>query len=54
MLTLVDINSNDLLHYPVIASVNKCGRIYNTTDGSYAWVVCASNKVENINIKVFN
>ena len=51
--TLVDINSNETPFYPFAASVNKCGIICKTSDESYARV-CVSNKVEHMNVKLFN
>ena len=51
--TFVGINSNETLFYQFTGSVNKCGIICNTIDESYAQV-CVPNKVEDVNVKVFN
>ena len=45
---LVNINSNELLYYPFIVSVNKCGESSNALSNPYARV-CVPDKVENIN-----
>ena len=34
--TLVNVNSNKPLYYPITATVNKYGRSYNTIDDPYA------------------
>ena len=39
--------------YPFTVSVNKCGGSCNTVDDVYDRV-CVSNKVKNMNVKVFN
>ena len=39
--------------YPFTVSVNKCGGSCNTVDDVYDQV-CVSNKVKNMNVKVFN
>ena len=51
--TLVNINSNQPLYYPFTVTVNKCGGVFNTIIGPYAWV-CGPNKVKNMNVKIFN
>ena len=50
---LVNVNSNKLLHYLVTVSVNKSGGNCNSIYDPYAQV-CASDKMKNMNIKVFN
>ena len=50
---LVDINSNGTLFYLFTLSVNKSGGSCNTIDDPYAGL-CVSNKVKNMNVKVFN
>ena len=50
---LVHINSNQTFFYPFAANVNKCGRNCNNIDDPYG-PVCVTNKVKNINLKVFN
>ena len=49
---IVDMNSNETLFYSFTVSVNKSGRSCNTINDPYA-PVCVSNKVKNINAKVF-
>ena len=51
--TLVDINSDEILFYPFTVSINKWGGSCNAIDDPYAWV-CVSNKVKNVNAKIFN
>ena len=51
--TLVNRNSDEPLYYQFTVSVNKCDESYNTIDGPYARV-CVLNKVESMNLKVFN
>ena len=46
-------NSNETLFYPFTVSVNKCGESCTNIDDLYARV-CVSNKVKNMNVKVFN
>ena len=47
------INSYETLFYPFSVSVNKYGGSCNTIDCLYTRV-CVSNKVKNINAKLFN
>ena len=42
-----------LVFYPFTTSVDKCGGSCDTIDDPYA-EDCVSNKVKNMNIKVFN
>ena len=51
--TLVNINFNEPLNYPFTVSVSICGGSYNTIEDSYS-LVHVPNKVENMNIKIFN
>ena len=46
-------NSNETLFYPFTVSVNKCGESCTNIDDLYARG-CVSNKVKNMNVKVFN
>ena len=48
--TLVGINSNKALFYPVTFSVNNFGRICNTINDLYARI-CVPKKVKNMNLK---
>ena len=50
---LSNINSTEPIHYPFTVSNNKCGRSCNTIDDPYARI-CVPNKVNNINVKVFD
>ena len=52
-LTLVNINSDETLFYPFTVSVKKCGGSCNTIDDPYDRA-CVSNKVKNMNEKVFD
>ena len=52
-LTLVNINSNQLLYYPYTVSINKCGGSCNSTNDQYA-LVCVQTKVKHLNVKVLN
>ena len=48
--TLIDVNSNEPLYYPLTVSVNKCDGGCNTNNGLYAQL-CVPNKVKNVNTK---
>ena len=52
-ITPIDINSKEPLYYLLSVSINTCGRRFNTIDDLQLWV-CVSNKIENMNAKVFN
>ena len=49
---IVDINSNETLFYPFTVSANMCARSCKFFDDPYAQVY-ASNKVKNMNVKIF-
>ena len=51
--TLVDINSHKTLFYPFTVIANECGGSCNTINDPYAWV-CVTNKIKNLNVKVFH
>ena len=51
--TFVNINSDEATFYSFTVSVNKCGGNYNIIDDPYGQV-CVPNKVESMNLKVFN
>ena len=48
-----NINSDETLFYPFAVRVNKCGGGCNTIDDPYARV-CVTNKLKNMNVKIFN
>ena len=51
--TLVKINSKEPPSYRFTVSIIKCGGGCNTIDDLYVWV-CVSEKVKNMNVKLFN
>ena len=51
--TIANIDTDKTIFYPFTVSVNKCGGSCKTIDDLYDWV-CVSNKVKNMNVKVFN
>ena len=50
---IVNANSNKTLLYPFTVSINKCRGSCNTIDDPYTQIR-VSNKIKNVNIKVFN
>ena len=50
---IIDINNNEPEFYPFSISVNKCSQSRNNINYLYA-ILCASDVVKKINIKVFN
>ena len=51
--TIVDINSNETLHYPFSVSVNKCSGSCNTIDDPYAQIF-VPNETKNMDVKGFD
>ena len=51
--TLVDTNSNETIFYPFAVSVNKCAGSCNSINDPRVQV-SVSNKVKNMNAKIFN
>ena len=51
--TLLNMNSDETLFYPLTVSVKKCGGSCNPIDDLYTRV-CVPNKVKNTNVKIFN
>ena len=51
--TIIIVKSDKTIFYLVAVSVKKCGGSFNTVDDPYAWG-CASNKVKDMNVKVFH
>ena len=50
--TIVKVNFNQPLFYPLTVNVNKSSESSNTIDDWYAWI-CVPNKVKNMNLEVF-
>ena len=51
--TLVDLNLDELHYYPFIISMNGCDGGCNTTEDPIG-TICVPNKMEDMNLKVFN
>ena len=50
---LVDLNFDELIHNPFIIGMNRCGRSCSTTEDQFGRI-CIPNKMEDVNLKVFN
>ena len=50
---IIDISSNNPIFYPFTIKVNKCSGNCNNINDPYA-IICISNTVKNLNVKVFN
>ena len=48
--TLIDINPNELKHYPFMISLNKCAGSCNVLSSK----ICVPKEAKYINVKVFN
>ena len=51
--TLINLNLDELYYYPFVVSVSKCGGSCNTIDDPFGRI-CVPNKIEDINLKLFN
>ena len=51
--TLTDLNSDEILYYPFINSIDRCDGSCNTVEDSFGRT-CVHNKMKSVNLKVFN
>ena len=50
---IVDVSSNNPIFYPFSVKINRCSGNCNSINDPYA-MICVSNIVKNLNVKVFN
>ena len=51
--TPTDLNLDELHYYPLIISINRCYRNCNTVQDPFGRI-CVPNKIEDLNLKIFN
>ena len=51
--TLIDLNPDELHYYPFIISLYSCNWSYNIAEAKFGRI-CVPNKVEDVNLKIFN
>ena len=51
--TLIDLNPNELNYYSFMVSLERCRGSCNTFDDS-SRKICVRNKIDHVNVKVFN
>ena len=51
--TLIDLNPDKLLYYPFIVNLDRCDGSCNTVEDLLG-TICVPNKIQDINLKVFN
>ena len=51
--TFIGLNLEDVQYYPFIISINRCDGKCNTVEDLFDRI-CAPNKIDNVNWKVFN
>ena len=50
---LIDLNLDELCYYPFIISMSRCNESCNTAEDPFGRI-CVPNKIEDVNLKVFN
>lgn len=50
---LIDVNPGELPYYPVIISLGRCDRSYNTVEDPFGRI-CVLSKMEDVNSKLFS
>ena len=50
---LIDLNLDELCYYPFIISMSRCNESCNTAKDPFGRI-CVPNKIEDVNLKVFN
>ena len=51
--TLIDLNSNELYYYPFMVNLDKFNGSYNTLHNLLS-IIYAQNKIEDVNLNIFN
>ena len=51
--TRIDMNLNKIHYYLFIISLDRCNRSFNTAEDPFG-SICVLNKMEDVNLKVFN
>lgn len=51
--TFIDLNPNELHHYPFMINLGRCDGSCDTAENPFG-AICVPNKLNNINLKVFN
>ena len=51
--TVFDLNPDALHYYPFMISLDKCDESCNNVEDPFVGI-CFPNKIENVNLKVFN
>ena len=52
-LSHIDLNPDEIFDYPFIISMSWCNRSCNTVEDPVGGI-CAPNKMEDLNLKIFN